>query len=189
VTIISHTAKAGGSHTPIGSNALPGASDINIEVTKTANGRNRATVVEARDDPDGWSMEFTLEVVDLGTDTRGRPVTTCMVREDGTSEAGAALAENAPSAGPSGKSGFALDVLINEIAAHGEPLPARDGFPSDPTIRGIREDRWRSGWYRRESGSSDEAKKKSFQRASNSLVQSHYVGRLDSWVWVARVPR
>jgi hypothetical protein len=138
VTVITHTAKGGTNHTPIGSNALAGASDINIEVTKSADGRHCATVVEARDDEDGWDMNFTLKVVKLGTDTKGREITTCLVDEGDTTEPGRASSAKRPD--KLGKTGEdAVDLLqhINDLAADPELRPSRPIIGMVAPVRAI----------------------------------------------------
>jgi hypothetical protein len=44
--------------------------------------RERAASSEyAKEDPDGWSVDFRLEQVELGKDEDGDPITSCIVRE------------------------------------------------------------------------------------------------------------
>ena len=67
---------------PRGRSDLPGAIDTCILVERLENGAgNRATCEYAKDDPDGWAIDFRLEQVELGKDADGDPITTCVVRE------------------------------------------------------------------------------------------------------------
>ncbi len=65
-----------------GHSALLGAADVAVEVAKATEGKTRsATVRKAKDDADGDTLSFELEVVELGTDDDGDQITTCIVRE------------------------------------------------------------------------------------------------------------
>jgi hypothetical protein len=70
---------------PRGRSDLPGAIDTCVLVERLENGAgNRATCEYAKDDPDGWAIEFTLERVEIGVDEDGDPITTCVLREGET---------------------------------------------------------------------------------------------------------
>jgi KaiC/GvpD/RAD55 family RecA-like ATPase len=62
-----------------GHSSLYAALDTEIVVSQTGNVRV-ATVTKQRDLPSGGTYGFTLEVVELGRDAEGDPVTTCVVR-------------------------------------------------------------------------------------------------------------
>jgi hypothetical protein len=67
---------------PRGRSDLPGAIDFCVLVERLENGAgNRATCEYAKDDPDGWAIDFRLEQVDIGKDEDGDPITTCVLRE------------------------------------------------------------------------------------------------------------
>lgn len=57
------------------------AMDAVIEVSRTA-GRREWSVAKSKDDTDGKAHGFMLEVVDLGDDESGDPITSCVVRAD-----------------------------------------------------------------------------------------------------------
>lgn len=63
-----------------GHSSLRAALDTEVEVAKTA-GLSVATVTKQRDLPIGGRYAFTLEVVTLGHDGEGDPITTCVVRD------------------------------------------------------------------------------------------------------------
>lgn len=66
-----------------GHSALEGAVDVSVEVAKDPDSKLRtATVRKAKDDSDGDKFSFTLDVKELGIDSDGDPITTCVVRED-----------------------------------------------------------------------------------------------------------
>lgn len=65
-----------------GHSALLGAADVVIEVSKDPDSKERtAKVVKAKDDQDGGRYGFYLDIKDLGIDSDGDPITTCVVRE------------------------------------------------------------------------------------------------------------
>jgi AAA domain len=67
---------------PRGRSDLPGAIDTCVLVERLENGHgNRATCEYAKDDPDGWAIDFRLEQVEIGKDEDGDPITTCVLRE------------------------------------------------------------------------------------------------------------
>jgi hypothetical protein len=67
---------------PRGRSDLPGAIDACVLVERLENGHgNRATCEYAKDDPDGWAIDFRLEQVEIGKDEDGDPITTCLLRE------------------------------------------------------------------------------------------------------------
>ena len=67
---------------PRGRSDLPGAIDTCVLVERLENGAgNRATCEYAKDDPDGWAIDFRLEQVEIGKDDDDDPITTCVLRE------------------------------------------------------------------------------------------------------------
>lgn len=66
-----------------GHSSLLGAVDVALEVKRDGDVRS-VRVVKSKDGRDGDEHGFALDVVDLGMDADGDPVTTCMVRDTGT---------------------------------------------------------------------------------------------------------
>ncbi|MDZ4397976.1 AAA family ATPase [Hydrogenophaga sp.] len=64
-----------------GHSSIYAAMDAVIEVSRTA-GRREWSVAKSKDDTDGKAHGFMLEVVDLGDDESGDPITSCVVRAD-----------------------------------------------------------------------------------------------------------
>jgi hypothetical protein len=62
-------------------NSHTGADDALIEVMKTDDRSRLAMVVHAKDDADGIRLPFRLDVVELGVDDDGDPITTLHVVE------------------------------------------------------------------------------------------------------------
>lgn len=81
IAVIHHGTKGSNGSRPRGHSSLEGADDALVEVLKQEDGTNLATVVHAKDDPDGMRWGFALDVVELGIDEDGDPITTLIVRE------------------------------------------------------------------------------------------------------------
>jgi hypothetical protein len=87
VVAVHHEIKRGGTYT--GSVALGGAAD-NIIHTERLDGTLRSFEVEAaKDDAECEPRTFELEVMDIGLSRRGRPLTSCIVRNRGATPVGA----------------------------------------------------------------------------------------------------
>jgi RecA-family ATPase len=82
IAAVHHGTKLSGGSNPRGHSCLTGADDALIEVARNDNGSRTAKVVHAKDDADGQEFGFRLEVVDLGSDSDGDPITTLIVEED-----------------------------------------------------------------------------------------------------------
>lgn len=61
-----------------GHSSLPAALDGAIEVTRTASGR-QWSVAKSKDDKDGDTFPFELEIIDLGTDSDDDAITSCVI--------------------------------------------------------------------------------------------------------------
>jgi hypothetical protein len=116
-----------------GSSALLGAVDTAIEIEKRDTGRV-AKVVKQKDGDDGEELGFTLEVIEVGADDEGEPITTCIVVPS------EGVAKRAPRL--SGTERRAVDVLLNVLADHPEMRPDTVTFPN-VTLTKI--DRFREG--------------------------------------------
>jgi AAA domain len=173
VVCVHHSGKDA-SKGPRGHSSLFAAADVVIEVDNRI-----ATVEKSRDGATGESFGFDLKVVEVGVDSDGDPITSCIVRhrDDGPIKTKAApkLTNNEQ---------IALSVLREAI--HGESatdLPATSGMPR---TRGVRMEQWREAYYRRSGESVDRkngAEVKAFQRARDGLLAKNVVGASTPWVW------
>jgi hypothetical protein len=69
-----------------GHSSLRAAVDTEIEVTRSeGNGVSTVRVTKQRDLQIGDPMPFTLKVIELGTDRRGKPITSCVVQHESAS--------------------------------------------------------------------------------------------------------
>lgn len=159
-----------------GHSSLRGATDTEIEVVADGDSRS-AEVRKQRDMPKGDVFRFELSVVELGTNRRGKPVTSCVVTEIDDQAAGAATDRRRSLKGHSKR---AFDVLTDLCASSGV---AGSGLPSHVTS--VPEKWWRERFYEGAmAGAEQEAKKKAFRRAADELVERRYVGLMKGRVWV-----
>ena len=158
-----------------GHSSLRAATDTEIEVVAVSASRT-ATVTKQRDMDCSGAFAFTLKVVDLGNNTRGKAVTSCVVEvEDEHSPGGLAVRRRLK-----GHQQRALEVLADLIAHSG-----RTGDPEVPSgFASVPEKWWRERFYERAMpGSEPDAKQRAFRRAADLLVEHHLVGMGGGRVW------
>jgi hypothetical protein len=146
------------------------AIDVEIEISKTDR-THVAHVTKERDLPEGDRFEFTLKQVEVGLNSRGRKVTTCVVvhAEAASTTTTAAAAAAAAKAPWPRKLRLFRKSLLNAIAEHGQEFkPWRDG----PAVRAVDLEFVRQEFYRgypaaEASGpkSRSAARRKAFNRA------------------------
>lgn len=159
-----------------GWSGLRGAIDTEIEVKAEGNARS-AEVVKQRDLKKGDEFRFELEVIEIGTNRHGEPVTTCLVKpsDDGAYASASLHRRRLPQ-----QQQRALEVLADLVARAGQSghagTPA--GIPSVP------EKWWRDAFYERAMpGAEQEAKKRAYRRAADALVSGHLAGMSAGRVW------
>ena len=164
-----------------GHSLLRAAIDTEIEVVatgeQTASSR-AATVVKQRELPKGDVFNFGLKVIDLGTNRRGKPVTSCVVENSGEgANAGASLhRRRLPQ-----QQQRALEVLADLVGSAGQS--GHPGTPAD--VPSVPEKWWRERFYERAMpGAEPGAKKMAFRRASDALLTAHLIGMSATRVWV-----
>jgi hypothetical protein len=156
-----------------GHSLLRAATDTEIEIVADGPARG-ARVTKQRELDCSGDFAFTLRVVELGTNRRGKPVTSCVVEHDD----GPAIK---PRVHLDGHKKRAFEVLTQAIASSGRTGEA--GVPSG--LSSIPEKWWRDRWHDSAMpGAEYEAKKKAFQRASTDLVNARLVGMNKGRVWV-----
>jgi AAA domain len=168
---------------PRGHTSLKGASDAQIAITNTGQAVI-ATVERMKDGLAGTIVASALEVIDLGHDEDGEPVTSCAIKPAEVSERD--LPRNGK-ARPSGDAGIGLDVLMNVTVTEGETLPTTDGFPSSPT-KGVTVTAWRREFYPRLGDKDAAAKRQAYNRMSSRLQADKHITILDERVWCCTRP-
>lgn len=157
-----------------GHSLLRAATDTEIEIVADGPARG-ARVTKQRELDGGGDFGFTLRVVELGTNKRGKPVTSCVVQHD-----------EAPMVRPKGThldghKKRAFDLLIEAIAASGRT--GDDGVPSG--YPSVPEKWWRDRFYEGAMPGQDQGtKQKAFKRAADDLINGRLVGMSKGRVWV-----
>ena len=158
-----------------GHSSLKAATDTEIEVVPSDDGASStATVIRQRDLDIGASFKFSLDVIELGSDRRGKLITSCVV----------ASARTVGRPKLFGDKARAFDLLTGIIMERGELGAA--GVASG--IRSVGEDVWRDAFYSGAlPGQKQDTKRKAFVRASGSLIDDlRLVGMAGGRVWLVR---
>lgn len=178
VILIHHCGIAG--ERPRGHTSLTGAADAQAAVRNNG-GTRTATIEKQRDGPAGGQLSFTLQPVDVGTDVRGKPITSCVVVH-GAEISGAQARPKARKL--TSQQNRALKLLHEAINTGGEVPPPSNHIP--PATRCINEDLWRTYCYQGGiSTGGAEARRKAFTGAADALIGLERVGSWDGWVWPA----
>ena len=176
VAIIHHGTKASNGTNPRGHSSLTGADDALIEVAKLEDGSRTATVIHAKDDPDGMRWGFALDRVDLGEDDDGDAITTLIVNERIE-----APAINPAAPKPSSNEKIALQSLQKAINA--SPILAivtDDNVQRAVTTEAI----WRERFYTEgKPGDTAHTKLVAFNRAKIGLLAKELIAAERDYVW------
>ena len=150
-----------------GHSSLHAALDAAIEVKRSGDDREWS-VVKAKDGADGKAHPFMLEVVDMGEDEDGDPITSCVIR---------------PSAGAGVKAKPLTQIQQVGMDAFMAAALANIG-DADQTVH-ARVDQWRDEFYRRSTADNTDSKARSFHRVRVALVE---LGKLTNVGDVYRLP-
>lgn len=179
VLLVHHTGKDAGKGLR-GHSSLFAALDAAIEVSRDGDSRAWA-VAKSKDGQDGNAHPFRLEVVELGEDGDGEPITSCVIAP-----------EEAPAGGKRGcklpqSAKVALDALKLAQEQHGTPPPAtvRDRWGMQAPGVVVTEEQWRDVAYKSGISGSDapDAKRMAFNRAFQTLQQKEQIRVWDGYVW------
>ncbi len=163
-----------------GHSLLRAATDTEIEISRPDDAAiGTIKVTKQRDMAKAADMHFSLKVVELGTNRRGKEVTSCVVEAIEPDQAPAARPKRAKlSAGAQ----VALDCLIRVLGTHGEHRRGLTNVPS--TVKSVTEIEWRRAYYATSSAPSDKARQMAFARAQEALAASKIALLVDSFAWV-----
>lgn len=150
-----------------GHSSLHAALDAAIEVKRSGDDREWS-VAKAKDGADGKAHPFMLEVVDMGEDEDGDPITSCVIR---------------PSAGAGVKAKPLTQIQQVGMDAFMAAASANIGG-ADQSLH-ARLDQWRVEFFRRSTADTDGGKRSSFSKVRNELVS---LGKLVSLNDVYRLP-
>ena len=133
-----------------------------------------------KDGAEGAEVYSRLDVVEVGTEDEGEPITTCVVVPED---------ESAPSrARVSGQTAVAIEQLQTALAEGGRDVPASDHIHR--TKRAVRLDLWRTYFDKAAVVKSDkpDSRLKAFKRAVEGLQTRGLIGVSDDWVWIQDKP-
>ncbi|TIL49094.1 AAA family ATPase [Mesorhizobium sp.] len=169
---------------PRGHTSLTGAADAQLSVKRDVASNIVVTVEYMKDGPAEATLLSRLEVVELGRDVDGDPITACIV-EPLDAEAEQA-AKRKPAAKLSKGNQTALRALGEAILAVGTEAPVSNTIPA--TVKVVTRTQWRDYALRR--GLAGEAKERgrraAFQRAVEDLGISGDIGVSEPFVWLAK---
>jgi len=169
---------------PRGHTSLTGAVDAQIAVKRDTADNIVATVEHMKDGAEGEVLVSRLEVVEVGTDDDGDAITSCVVVPGEAS-----AAEKGKGSRLNHAEQVALKMLREALHAAGKPVTSNHVPPAVPVVT---KSLWRDYCYQggiSAGDSSDEARKKAFQRAVRSLHSRGFVGIWEPHVWVAHDPQ
>lgn len=163
---------------PRGHTSLTGAADAQIAVKRDPAGLVVSVVEWLKDGQEGAQTTSRLEVVEVGIDEDGEPVTSCVITA--SDEAPVAKGKRSPKLAPSIQ--VALDAVRAAIADAGTEPPTSNHVPTSVKVVPI--ELWRKYAYQRGIAESPEARQKAFKRAVDTLSAKGLVGTFDGSVWV-----
>ena len=180
VIIIHHCGVSG--DRPRGHTSQTGAADVQIAVRKDGAGVVIATVELAKDMAEGATFASRLEVVNLGLDQDGDPITSCVIMP---AEGVTAIKPPPKGHSMSKAAKTALRALQQAIDELGAIPPASNHIPAKTKTVTI--DQWRQYAYRLGISTGEErAQQKAFQRASENLIGGEHAAVWDNQVWPTR---
>ena len=146
---------------PRGHTSLAGADDVQIAVERDKDGNVVATVQHMKDGPSGAVIASKLEVVELGTDMDGDPLTSCVVVPTEVDAAGKKLTK---------VQRFAFGLLKKLITTEGVSPPAEANLPVGFKV--CQSDTWRKRFYEEYPADvTPSAKRKALLRATLDLEE------------------
>jgi hypothetical protein len=181
VAIVHHTGKTPGQGAR-GHSLLKAAVDSAVEISRPeASKQSVALVTKQRDEDTGASFGFKLQMVEVGYDEDGDPVTSCVVQAI-EGQAAVPQASNAKARPLPPEDLRLLDFLRDIVAEVGKPLN-RDGYPN---VKAVTFDQWRDHCQKR--GLYDPEDRKAFKRRKDRLVAARLITIDGELVWPVPSP-
>jgi hypothetical protein len=178
VVVIHHCPLVGGR--PRGHSSLSGADDVQISVQKDDdNGIVTVKVVHMKDDEAGLVLAAKLQRVEIGRDSKGNPITSCII------EPVEAAATSKSKRKLSDTSQFGLDLLINLISGKDTGLVASDDLGLPRGTRVTQAGRWRTRFIDDYQAIEDrENRGRTFRRVYGDLNKQKLIGVKGEFVWL-----
>lgn len=170
---------------PRGHTSLAGAADAQIAIKKDTDNIIFATLEALKDGSgEGDVIASQLEKVELGEDSDGLPIGSCIVVPVEISATTKKKKEKEKRV--TGAAGVALKILKRAVSGAGEIPPACNHIP--PNVRAVKAELWRKYCYEgsvADPGAKQDAKQKAFIRAVKHLQNIEAIGMWGEWVWPA----
>jgi hypothetical protein len=166
---------------PRGHTSLPAAADAILAVTRDGTQNIVVMVEDMKDGPDGDTVLSRLEQVEVGTDTDGEPITSCVVVSIDATNTPKKQSWHALK----GVARTARRALAEAITEWGVAAPASDHIPTGRRVVTLQQ--WRECAYRRGISASEEprARQQAFRRGTEQLIATGAVGVCGNYVWLA----
>ncbi|WNC90609.1 AAA family ATPase [Paraburkholderia sp. FT54] len=154
-----------------GHSSLFAALDAGIEVKRDGDHREWL-VAKSKDDADGASNPFRLQLVDLGEDHNGEPVTSCVVEPDNSPAQGG---PRAPRGATQKVVHESMQILLLASERHGEAgAPAgRQCVRKEEAVTALASD----------MTCEQRRRKPEARRALDALITAGHYAEFDGWVW------
>jgi hypothetical protein len=168
---VHHTPKSDGTVLR-GHSSLHGAADCELNIMDET-----IRIAKQRDGEDGLQFGFRLEVVEIGHDEDGDPVTSCVsVASDVVSMRSKPV---------SGAAATALELLRTATIEAGQSPPTDRHIPGH--VRVVRLSVWREYCARGQVSASDDpdSRAKAFKRSADRLQELGAIGIWGDWAWLA----
>lgn len=184
--VIHHRPKDSENKTPRGHGSLWGACDTVILVEDKGEIKT-ATVTKQKDADPGAPVAFKLEVIDLGEDNKGKPVSSCVV----VHETGNIMAGNTSATSRFTTPGqrIAYDALLYAIyhSGHRPPDSIVDNDAEQGKIdRTVTLEKWRERTVALlcEADTTPDSANRNFRRYKEWMQSRNIIGVYKEWVWV-----
>ena len=165
-----------------GHSLLRAATDTEIEISRADSASpSVAKVTKQREMEIEGTFGFTLRVVELGANRRGKPVTSCVVEPTDSSAGGS----NACKPKLPASAQVALDALSNALSDVGKVRAAAHGVP--PNTATVTEAEWRAEFYATtpDTGNAN-TRRMAFSRAVERLKAERRAGLSSGLAWIIR---
>jgi hypothetical protein len=165
---------------PRGHTSLTGAADAQLAVKRDSANNIVVTVEWMKDGAEGEVLTSKLEVVEVGLDEYGDPITSCVIEP-----VEGAVASTKPAVKLTKTAQLSLRALHEAVNERGSVPPASNHIPAG--IRTVMVEQWRDYAYRMGISTSDDAKAKqvAFRRGSEALLAARAIGVWEPHVWIA----
>jgi AAA domain len=160
-----------------GFSGLGGNVDCQIAVKRDRSGVIVATVIEAKDMPEGATIASRLQSVTVGFDADGEPITSCVIQP---AEA-PAPAKDKKRLTP--MQDMAMRCLAHMKSSKGQPLPPE--WDQHPAAFGVHATAWRKELEcRGDMDGKDRRARKRFHELKNALKRKNAIAEREGVVWV-----